>query len=211
VIIKGELQKLAELILVSSQPKLEARPADRPEPTVKRAGGAELRPGRPVPWQESPRVAAIAQTAPPPPPESLQQTEEIEAGQALAPANAALAAVLSALPDTVLKPSANGNSQAGDGSASPRSRLLREAVPQKQVEAGSLKNGTASSETEPAAESANPETTRLQSQPESVNGPAPAQAQGEAENQTLEADSAKPSLLERLRGAGAENAEPGNS
>ncbi len=52
-VIKSELQKLAELILASAQPKIDSRLADRLETGVKRGAGPELRrERRPTPWPQ---------------------------------------------------------------------------------------------------------------------------------------------------------------
>ena len=51
-VIKSELQKLAELILASAQPK-GGSPAERIEPSVKRVAGLDTRRERPVPWRQN--------------------------------------------------------------------------------------------------------------------------------------------------------------
>ncbi len=135
-IIKEELQKLAELILVSAQPKTGAPMAGRPEPAVKRAAGAEVRRDRPVPWPEgipAPKAEAPSDE------ESSLPTSGQPAGRQAAPANTVLPAILNALPDAGLKPhGANGSVEAAERAhiepPAPRSRLLREAVPAKPAQ-----------------------------------------------------------------------------
>jgi predicted nucleic acid-binding Zn-ribbon protein len=172
-IIKEELQKLAELILVSAQPKTETRTLERSEPAAaKRPAGPEMRRDRPVPWPEAAPSAGAARKdagadlgAPP------QEPAKPGDGKG-EPANLALAAVLSALPDAVLKPQAgNGSVEPADepqaAASAPRSKLLREAVPAmlkeaklgdatKNVgsglkEAGASKNGAGAGAQEAAA------------------------------------------------------------
>jgi hypothetical protein len=141
-LIKEELHKLAELILVSAQPRAEPRAAGQPEPIAKRAATPGLRHGRPLPWPES--LASNAAAKPDAsgdlegPPKNL-----LPDGQAEAPTQTSLAADagLNAVPDGLLKThTGNGSLQpegnAQDAAAEPRSRLLREAVPAKPSNAG---------------------------------------------------------------------------
>jgi hypothetical protein len=135
-LIKEELHKLAELILVSAQPRAEPRPAAPPQPIAKRAAAPGHRHGRPLPWPES--VAAAAKPDGASDLEAPSTNLEPEGGPAEALVEAPLAASVSlkASPDGVPK------SHAGNGSlesvenplsaaAEPRSRLLREALPAK--------------------------------------------------------------------------------
>ncbi len=52
-VLKEELQKLAELMVASAQPRGETKAGDRPNLPLKRTSGPELRRDRPVPWPEA--------------------------------------------------------------------------------------------------------------------------------------------------------------
>ncbi len=121
-IIKGELQKLTELILASAEPKAVAAPES--QPAAKRARGAETRRGRPVPWSEGGSKPALLAAGSP------------------------LASAFGAPPDKDAKPeSSNGSGEAGDSSRAGRSKLLLEAVPEKaeqQNSAASVKEEASS-------------------------------------------------------------------
>ena len=52
-VIKGELQKLAELILASAQSKSAAQEAERSDLSAKRFGGQDSRRERPIPWRQN--------------------------------------------------------------------------------------------------------------------------------------------------------------
>jgi predicted nucleic acid-binding Zn-ribbon protein len=64
-LIKSELTKLAELILISAQPKPEVRPVERVEPAAKRSS-ADMRRDRPAPWPQT--ATPLATPVPPPSP-----------------------------------------------------------------------------------------------------------------------------------------------
>ena len=128
-IIKEELQKLSELILVSAQPKSETRSAERADLVAKRAAGPEMRRDRPVPWPESASPAEAGQPA-----------KETPEGRSKAPETAreSLPVALAAPAPAVFEAgretaTGEGTPQPSDGSQgasrTPRSRLLREAVP----------------------------------------------------------------------------------
>jgi predicted nucleic acid-binding Zn-ribbon protein len=149
-VIKGELQRLAELILVSSQPKGEPRPSDRLETAAKRAS-TEPRRDRPVPWPEG--IPSEIQVP------GLHKAEAAADGE---PALAALDAADEASVTSALNSSSSEASQAGvslrerdqdtlsAGTAPPgpsRSRLLREAVAEKPARQPS-RNGSAAEEGE---------------------------------------------------------------
>ncbi|MGO8953948.1 MAG: hypothetical protein ACLPWS_01215 [Rhodomicrobium sp.] len=238
-IIKEELQKLAELILVSAQPKTEVRAAERPEPAAaKRATGSEVRRDRPVPWPEA--AAPSAGTAPTDSQDNLDAhpQEPVRPGEGKAePANPALAAVLGALPDAAPKPQpGNGSIEPAEepksGASAPRSKLLREAVPAKRKEAGARasKNGAGAgrqeaaageAETQPGLAAAQSGSASL-SAAERVSSPDVAETDdGKTPGQGLDIQTAGPAqaerssaaqgrtLLERLRGVGEETVERG--
>jgi hypothetical protein len=125
-IIKEELQKLAELILVSAQPKGAARVQDRPEPAARRAAYVEARRDRPVPWPESipeknvPFSSSLLKAEPHAPDEPPAGTAGTES---------------EAFPGSLSDAPADKNQEPADAShsAHPRSMLLREAVPDKPV------------------------------------------------------------------------------
>ena len=52
-VIKGELQKLAELILASAQSKSATQEAERSDLSAKRFGGQDGRRERPIPWRQN--------------------------------------------------------------------------------------------------------------------------------------------------------------
>jgi hypothetical protein len=132
-VIKGELQKLAELILASAQPKPAPRLAEqRPEAFARRPAGFEGRKERPAPWRQGAnapapltarlQLAAEAQDAASPAPSSALASErrpEAETGAV------ASKPVLSFLPEEImLAPTAkNGSAEAGS-----RSKMLQEAI-----------------------------------------------------------------------------------
>jgi hypothetical protein len=137
-IIKGELQKLAELILVSAQPRIDTRQAERAEPAAKRVSGPELRRDRPTPWpqaQPTPGPAALEPSAqtevlPPDPtpsepamPAERPTNSSQPAEEHAAIGSAALSSVLSFLPaDTVLSSPPSGKDEDA-ASAAPRELL----------------------------------------------------------------------------------------
>jgi hypothetical protein len=127
-VIKGELQKLAELMLASAQPKTPPRaPGPRPDAFGK---GPEGRKERPAPWRQGPAPMPLAAR--------LKLSAEAEARipakgddrEARLEAKAAvpLASMLSILPEDAATASAPKNGQADAG---PRSKMLQVAVPQE--------------------------------------------------------------------------------
>ncbi|MBI4723720.1 MAG: hypothetical protein HY765_01475 [Rhodomicrobium sp.] len=129
VVVKEELQKLAELILISAQPKGEVRAVERLDTPVKRVAGPELRRDRPVPWPEA--IPAAVSPAASPLEERLQQPLAPDVQPALN--HALMSPVLNSLPEatTVLtSPHPNASREAP---SLVRSTLLREAVPGKAV------------------------------------------------------------------------------
>ncbi len=223
-VIKEDLQKLAELILVSAQPKAGDRPSEQ-EPQAKRAGGPELRRERPVPWPENVPLAQAPAAASASPAESTARLEE----QSEPTRNAALAAVSVAPPAAVQKQRlSRGTGEHGDGAQAdppmPRSSLLREAVPGKPAQNRGAGADTAQEEVSgPSAGSTEAAPAREDAGPETVNGSGPEPDAAKKESQGPQADAeelapateerngASPSrtLLERLRGAG-DSVEPGN-
>jgi hypothetical protein len=237
-VIKEELQKLAELILASAQPKPSPRAVEKTEPAAKRAG-ADTRRDRPLPWPES--VSSTLKSA-------LEDTgkrsqEPEKQGGADAAPGTVLAAVFDAVRDvarghavSTLKPEAGEGAEGGQ--THHRSMLLREAVPAKGVQpaapevavpvtagespeskaaAASLaangadakkalaaKDASAAGETKGGLEAA---PTQMQPDAQPAERPEPAETSpavsGEREGQGR-------TLVERLRGAAGETAEPGN-
>ncbi len=219
-VIKEDLQKLAELILVSAQPKAEPRPAELLEPAARRAAGSEVRRERPLPWPER-----IPPAPAPAPPAALEESAEIPQSEPQAPAAAALAAGFGA-PAQELRsesetPMRSDGSQADSQPA--RSSLLRDVVPGKQAPDKEASAGSGQDEAGVSlAGSGGTPLERENEAPEAMNGSvsglnaAKKENQGEADAEnpapsTDERNGAAPSrtLLERLRGAG-ETLEPGN-
>ena len=96
-VIKGELQKLAESILASAQPKDDSVQPGRIEPAVKRVTGQDARRERPAPWLhnvqpptprwtarelDSPSLPAVASEPAPPSPGPASPPEETAPAQA---------------------------------------------------------------------------------------------------------------------------------
>jgi hypothetical protein len=137
-LIKEELHKLAELILVSAQPRSEPRIAGQPEPAAKRAPAPVLRHGRPLPWPENVASAAAGKPDGAGDLEDRPQNPDFKEGpsQSLAQAPLPAGASLNALAGDAPKPHAGNGSleleeNSGSAAAGPRARLLREAVPAK--------------------------------------------------------------------------------
>ena len=121
-VIKEDLQKLAELILVSAQPKAGDRTVELIEPIAKRASGLEVRRGRPLPWPES--ISPVPAPAPSPAlEESEKNTEsELQAPAAIAP----LAATFGAPPDAGQKSRPTSEPQ---GRAAARKQMFSHPAP----------------------------------------------------------------------------------
>ncbi len=131
-VIKGELQKLAELILASSQPKRTPPPV-RPEVQGKRSGGQDSRRERPVPW--------LSDASPAPLTTRLKRAEPVAPEWTPAPQSPSLPAkngpgtpqasgsasspVLTILQEETILTSA---SKTGSGDAGARSKMLQEVV-----------------------------------------------------------------------------------
>ncbi|MGA7326377.1 MAG: hypothetical protein WBX25_18305 [Rhodomicrobium sp.] len=62
IVIKEELQKLAELMIVSAHPRGETKVADRPNVPLKRVSSPELQRNRPIPWPEAPTLASVLES-----------------------------------------------------------------------------------------------------------------------------------------------------
>jgi hypothetical protein len=195
-IIKGELQRLAELMLASTQPK--AAPDAEQPPAVKRSRGAGIRRDRPVPWSESvPKPDAA-----PPALDGGHAAAQKQGAPAKAANGPSLATGFGAPPDNSAKPeSSSASGESADSPRSGRSRLLQEAVPEK---AGEHNSGTSLKEdaalrsapatpggNEPAAEAA-------------INGSVTAPES--APSQEEQAGRPAATLLEKLREAGGETA-----
>jgi hypothetical protein len=143
-VIKGELQKLAELILASAQPKAPPRPPEpRPDVFARRPSAYEPRKDRPAPWAPSgspmPLTARLqltaeaAETPPPPPAASVRdRSSDAEAG------SIPLSSVLSILPEATVLTSAPKSRPAETG---PRTKILRGVVAQEAVETPGLAEG----------------------------------------------------------------------
>jgi hypothetical protein len=139
-LIKEELHKLAELILVSAQPRAEPRTAGQAEPAAKRAAAPGPRHGRPLPWPENVASANAAKPAAAGDLEGRAQNQELKGGTPQAPVQTPPAGTGSpnAASDGPQKSRAGngslepeGNLTSAPAAAEPRSRLLREAVPPK--------------------------------------------------------------------------------
>ncbi len=138
-VIKGELQKLAELILTSAQPKAVRQP-ERPEPAAKRLGPQDARRERPAPWLQGakppmPLTARLKlnakplgeeeDTAPDPVPASSHAHSPEEPIAAASAGSFALSPVLTMLQEETVLTSALRNGNA-DGGARPK--ILQEVV-----------------------------------------------------------------------------------
>ncbi len=141
-VIKSELQKLAELILASSQPKAPQRaPEPRPDAFGRRAGGYEGRKERPAPWLQSasspmPLAARLKLAVEPQEPAPSASADRPAASEAEAGANVPLSAVLSILPEETVLTSAPKSVY---GEAGARSKMLQEVVsPQAEAAPRSL-------------------------------------------------------------------------
>ncbi len=225
-VIKEDLQKLAELILVSAQPKAGDRPAE-PELAARRAAASEVRRERPLPWPGSVPLTR-APAAPDASEESAGSPESEPQGPA---ADAGLAAVFGAPADTAQELRSSGDlgergATTQADSQSPRSSLMREAVPGKPVQNNGTGAGNARAEASVAStgrKATPPE--RENAKPETINGSGSGPDEAKRENQAgPEADAENPApstdersgaalsltLLQRLRGASEETLEPGN-
>jgi hypothetical protein len=150
-VIKGELQKLAELILASAQPKAPPRPAvERQEIFGRRPGASALEPrkDRPAPWLQSGaspmpltarlKLAEAAESAPPAhlPAASVRDRSETQAGPS------PVSPVLSILPDETVLTAAPKNALADTGL---RTKILRDVVAHEAVETSRLAEGAGES------------------------------------------------------------------
>ncbi len=187
-LIKGELQKLAEMMLASAQPKGTAEAEQLP--AVKRSRGAGVRRDRPVPWSEGgPKPAADS----PEPMDPNLQTAQKPAGL-LKPATASdLATAFGAPPDNSAKPIHGGSgSEQSDGSRAARSRLLLEAVPENAA-----KHESGPSAKEDAGPPHSPPNVKASAAEAVTNGSGAASQDGQTSRQAT-------TLLEKLREAGDE-------
>ena len=143
-VIKGELQKLAELILTSAQSKGASPEPERPELSAKRFGAQDSRRERPIPWRQNaqapiPLAARLKHNAETP------ATEQIPAANSLlappAPdgppdpaaavgASSLASPVLTILPEETVLTSAPKN---GSGDVSGRPKILQEVVTANSV------------------------------------------------------------------------------
>jgi len=142
-VIKGELQKLSELILASAQPRNEPPQPERIEPSAKRLGGQDTRRERPVPWRQAqppmPLAARLKLKAETPAAEQipaptlrLASKEPDDLSEpAAAPGAATLSSpVLTILPEETVLTSASRN---GHGEGDDRPKILQEVVTANSV------------------------------------------------------------------------------
>jgi hypothetical protein len=140
-LIKEELHKLAELILISAQPRPEPQGAGQPEPIAKRTPAPQPRHGRPLPWPESIASSAAAKPDATGDLEGPSKNLELKEGpsEVLTQIDGAADIDPNAVPDGAPKLRA-GNGSLGPeensetATVEPRSRLLREAVLTKPSE-----------------------------------------------------------------------------
>ena len=195
-IIKGELQRLAELMLASTQPK--AAPDAEQPPAVKRSRGSGIRRDRPVPWSESvPKPAAAVPAL-----EGSHPTAQKQPVLTTPATDPGLATGFGAPPDNSAKPDASSTSgESADSPRSGRSRLLQEAVPEK---AGEHNSGT-SMKQDAALRSApvTPEANESAAEA-AINGSGTAPES--APSHDGQAGRPAATLLEKLREAGGERA-----
>jgi hypothetical protein len=140
-VIKGELQKLAEQILASAQPKPPPLQTEWSEPS-KRLAGQDARRERPLPWkQNSPPMPLAARlklnagqaqdnpAAASPAPASSQPADSDSLAARGEAGSQSASPVLTILPEDAVLSSAPKN---GHGDGSVRSKMLYEAVPGKK-------------------------------------------------------------------------------
>ncbi len=138
-VIKGELQKLAELILASTQSKSETQEAERSELSAKRFGGPDARRERPIPWRENaqqpmPLTARLKMNAEPPAAEPVQvQTPRLAPPKPESPAEeeTPAAPALPVSPVLTIHPEESAPAPApknGQGEAGSRPWILQEVV-----------------------------------------------------------------------------------
>jgi predicted nucleic acid-binding Zn-ribbon protein len=187
-VIKGELQRLSELILVSAQPRTASSGQDRLEPIVKRAAPIERTRDRPEPWQDGKTPgeqngAAGKDTLFAGPQRPAPGERD---GDKTMPDSGAAAGLILNGSDRTSNEKAQETQDAGVAGAR-RSKLLREAV---QDESGkpSLKNGAAAGGQKPVLNAETPSAS------------APASPPSERAGQSL-------TLLERLEEAAGEPIE----
>jgi hypothetical protein len=160
-VIKGELQKLAELILTSAQSKGASPEPERPELSAKRFGGQESRRERPIPWRQNaqapiPLAARLKHNAGTPATEQIPVTNSLLAPPApdrppdsAAPSGAPSLAspVLTILPEETVLTSAPKN---GHGDVGGRPKILQEVVTANEPEhAEDITKPSESEETKP--------------------------------------------------------------
>ncbi len=152
-VIKGELQKLAELILASAAPKA-TRPAEpRPDPFGRRAGGYEGRKERPAPWLKGapspmPLAARLKLTAEQQEPQPLIQPDR-SGGRERPPEaeDIPLSTVLSILPEETVLTSAP---KTGHVEAGVRSKMLQEVVATQEAAAPASGQASEALDSEPS-------------------------------------------------------------
>jgi hypothetical protein len=190
-IIREELQKLAELILVSALPKPGARAEEKQAGAAKRTAGLEPRRDRPVPWTESAAPATALQETKVNA-ERAADAAETGAASEPGPATAAQPAAPAVAAEPAQKPApASGVSQAQ--AQSQRSKLLHGVV---QAPAGAA-NANGSAEAQPANAAGQDTAAAGAASPQEADAAKPAP---EASARTTSPQSR--TLLEMLRGAG---------
>jgi hypothetical protein len=200
-VIKEELQRLAELILVSSQPKSETRTPDRAEAMSKRPG-LEPRRDRPVPWSESSPAEASMLTGAVAKAGSLKDQPSTLVSIPDAPASTHLAPPPeSALGDTPVTVSAMDDGTKDEllpgTPAAPHPAMPLEAISEKPSAPAAGPNGAL--ELAPFKNGMMPGKEEGSPQPEHL-------LHSEA-GETAPASSGGRTLLERLRGASEKTAE----
>ncbi len=194
-VIRGQLQKLTELILASAQPK--GGSDTEPLPVIKRSKSSEIRRDRPVPWPGSTPKPGAQAAAAPEPLDGASQTAQTLAGMPKAAPDPALATAFGAPPDGTAKPEPAAEPGAGPHVA--RSKLLLEAVPEKAVQqdgSASAKQDAGSPGT-PAAPAAEKPAAEA-----SVNGSGTGPDDTSSQNE--QTGRKAPTLLDKLREAGGD-------
>jgi hypothetical protein len=139
-VIKGELQKLAELILASAQSKDALPEPERPELSTKRFGSQDSRRERPIPWRQNtqapiPLAARLKHNAETPATEQIPAANSLLAppapdGPQDSGASSLASPVLTILPEETVLTSAPKN---GPGDLSGRPKILQEVVTTNSV------------------------------------------------------------------------------
>lgn len=208
-VIKEDLQKLAELILASAQPKAEAGKAEKPGPVLRLAGISQDRRERPLPWPEEPSRprAKIGMSAPSA--ETAGKAEENSAAETLAADFGARRVKAGKESAGKASPEENAGPEGQPPAPQP---ITREAVEVKPIEGSdySSKNAEGSDARSACVKAAAAPAIKVSStESKTADVSLDAQAGEKPAAQAEERNGAQPggSLLERLRSTPRETVE----